>query len=93
MANWVMLADWHMDNGDHMDGGWAFVMGAFMLLVLVAVILLVVWLVRTSTHHTSPSAGTSLGRESALDILDRRLASGEITPEEYRERAEILRGR
>lgn len=93
MTSWVTLADWHRGNGDHMDGGWAFVMGGFMLLVLVAIVLLVIWLLRTWPSRTGSSTGTPTGRESALDILDRRLASGEITPEEYRERAEILRGR
>ena len=57
-----------------------------MILVLVGVVLLVIWLARGS--HAAPP----LGRASALEILDRRLESGEITPNEYRERAEILRG-
>ena len=89
MAGWAMLADWHMDGGDHMDGGWAFVMGMLMLLVLAAVILLVVWVVRSTASH----AGAAPGGESPMEVLDRRLASGDITPEDYRERAEILRGR
>jgi putative membrane protein len=89
MASWAVLADWHMDGGDHMDGGWAFVMGMLMLLVLAAVILLVVWVVRS----TASNAGAAPGGESPMEVLDRRLASGDITPEDYRERAEILRGR
>ena len=87
MTNWLMLADWQ--NGDHMDGGWAFFMALSMILVLVAVVLLVVWLVRGTTSHPTATPG----RETPMDVLDRRLASGEITPDEYRERAEILRGR
>lgn len=89
MTGWAVLADWHMGNGDHMDGGWAFVTGMLMLLVLVAVVLLVIWVVRGTASHT----GAAASGESPMDLLDRRLASGDITPEDYRERAEILRGR
>ena len=86
MTSWLVLADWQ--NGDHMDGGWAFMMALFMILLLVAVALLVIWLVRgTSSHPATPA------RETPREVLDRRLAAGEITPDEYRERAEILRGR
>lgn len=88
MALLTILAQYH-DN-DHMDGAWGWVMGVFMALVLVAVVALVVWLVRsTQRHHGHPQDRD----ETAMDILDRRLASGEITPEEHRERAEILRRR
>lgn len=90
MAEWVMLGG-HMYDGEHMDGDWVWVvMVPFMMLVLVATVLLVVWLARG--WHGSPPAGTGSGPESAIEILDRRLASGEITPDEYRERREILRG-
>lgn len=73
-----------------MDGAWGWVMGVFMALVLVAVVAVVVWLVRRAQpHHARPQERD----ETAMDILDRRLASGEITPEEHHERAEILRRR
>ena len=86
MTSWLVLAD--RQHGDHMDGGWALMMALFMILLLVAVALLVIWLVRgTSFHPVTPA------RETPMEVLDRRLASGEITPDEYRERAEILRGR
>jgi uncharacterized membrane protein len=32
------------------------------------------------------------GEDDAMALLDRRLASGEISPEEYRERRAVLRG-
>lgn len=35
-------------------------------------------------------SGTFLPSETATAVLDRRLASGEITPEEYRERKALL---
>ena len=94
MATLLTLAQYRMDSGDHMDGAWGWVMGAFMILAAVAVVALVAWLVRsTTTAHMHPHAGP-LGAgpagETPIQILDRRLASGEITPEEHRERAAIL---
>lgn len=77
--------------GDHMDGGgWRWGMFAVMVLIALAVIALVVWLVRT-TRTPPPAPGPSA--QTPMEILDRRLASGEITPEDYRQRAEILDGR
>ncbi len=94
MATLVTLAQYRMDYGDHMDGAWGWAMGAFMILAAVAVVALVVWLVRsTATSHTHPHSGASSagpGSETPVQILDRRLAHGEITPEEHRERAAIL---
>ena len=50
--------------------------GGLMLLFWVALILLIVWLVRALT-------GPRRGPESAREVLDRRLASGEISAEEH----------
>ncbi len=83
------LAQYQMDYGDHMNGGWAWVMGAFMVLVVLGVFALAVWLVRTTSHtHAHPRDGAAA--ETPLQILDRRLATGEIAPEEYQQRAAIL---
>ena len=73
---------------DHHDGGWI-VMGFGMLFFWVLVIVLVAWLVRTwapGHHGPGPSA------ETALDVLDRRLAEGGISVEEYEERRRFLAG-
>jgi uncharacterized membrane protein len=45
----------------------------------------------TGASRTQVPAGPA--GETATQILDRRLAQGEITPEEYKERAAILGGR
>jgi putative membrane protein len=55
-----------------------------MLLVWAALILLVVWLVRTLS-------GPRRGQQSAGEVLDRRLAAGEITPEEHARIRQTLR--
>lgn len=82
-------------NGDgHMDwdGGWGVVMLIGMILFWALVILAIVWIVRelTGRHAHAPSR---LGPEDPLAILDRRFAEGAISPDEYRERREILNRR
>lgn len=88
MATFLTLAQYGMDHGDHMDGGWHWAVMALMLLVLVAVVALAAWFVRSGGRPHGPGAGDPTARE----ILDRRLAQGEITPEDHRERAAILGG-
>jgi putative membrane protein len=77
--------------------GWEFLavvgMVAFWALVILGVMLLVRGRIseRTTTtaHGTGPAAPTTPA-ESAIDILDRRLATGDISIEEYRERREAI---
>lgn len=94
----VVLADIALvlANGwdDHMDwgGGWWIVMGLGMILFWVLVIGGIVLLVRFLVD--SSGARSRVSRASAPDaeaILERRLAEGEITTEEYRERLAVLR--
>lgn len=82
------LAD--MGWGNHMGdwgAGWWILMAVGMVLFWGLVIVGIVWLVRSLGwgQHAHASA-------SALDILDRRLATGEISPDEYGERRALLRG-
>lgn len=85
MTTAFVLAD---VDGHHMDGGWWVVMAIGMVLFWGLVILGIVWLVRELAGH-----GPRLRRKpDALEMLDRRLAEGTISPEDYRERREILRG-
>jgi len=80
----AIIADaWNM-HGDVGTGGWILMVLA-MLLFWGAVVALVVWLVRGR-------ASAADGAEEPQRILDRRLASGEITPQEYEERRQILAG-
>lgn len=73
-------SDWHhMD----LDGGWWVVMVIGMAIFWGMVILGGIWLVRELVHRR--------GHEpNPLELLDRRLAEGAISPEEYRERRAIL---
>lgn len=85
----LTIAQYHMDYGDHMDRGWGWGMAVLMALVVVALIALVVWVVRTGGVSRGHSDAGSV-KETPMEILDRRLAESEITPDEYNERAAIL---
>jgi putative membrane protein len=79
-------SDWNNHMGNW-GAGWWILMAAMMVVFWGLVILGVVWVVRslgTGHHHHTQTAG------SAVEVLDRRLASGEISPEEYRERRDAL---
>ncbi|MEA2302227.1 MAG: hypothetical protein QOE44_2762 [Solirubrobacteraceae bacterium] len=75
--------DWH----NHMSSGaWVLsILGMTIMLALVAVT--VVWIAREVGDRRRPLAAAS-GRE----ILDRRLASGEIEADEYEQLRETLGG-
>jgi uncharacterized membrane protein len=70
--------------GNHMNtGGWIFsILGTFIIVALI--IAAVVWL--ASDRGDGPKASA----ESSGEILDRRLASSEITPAQYRHLRETL---
>jgi uncharacterized membrane protein len=79
-------------------GHWFFV---FMFLVFaVAVVAVVVLAVHAATRTAYPAAGPPLqagpaappARETPLEILARRFASGEITAEEYQRARDLLEG-
>lgn len=74
---------WGMHYGDM--GGWWILMMIGMLLFWAAVIVGIIWLVRSS------SDGWKSGRrETPLEILERRFAEGAISADEYHERREVL---
>lgn len=78
----------HGGWGDHMDwddGWWLMMIG--MVVFWALVVLGIVWLVR----EVSGRGGFGGHREpDALELLDRRLAEGTISPEDYHERRAIL---
>lgn len=86
----VTLAQYGMDN-DHMDDGWGWAMAVMMVVALLVVVALVVWLVRTTALGRASEAAPPVP-ETPQQILDRRLAAGELTPAEYEERRALLGG-
>lgn len=72
-----------------MMNGWGWGMGLLgglgMLLFWGLIIGLVIWAIVALTRLSQAGPSRSSAAESALDILRRRLAAGEITPQEYDE--------
>lgn len=66
--------------------------GLSWLLVVAGAVLLILWAVRAMPANTRAAMTPASPPESALDILARRFASGEITAEEYERGRELLRG-
>ena len=77
------------------SGGWiaGLVMALFGLLVLIGVVLIVVWIVRSSSGHQAGGGGSapqgSAAHDEAVAIAKRRYANGEIDRAQY---DEIMRG-
>jgi uncharacterized membrane protein len=82
----ILLADstWEHHMGDW-GAGWWVVMVLMMVLFWALVIVGAVWLARS---FTSGQRGGNPRDPS--EVLDHRLASGEISANEYRERRELL---
>jgi uncharacterized membrane protein len=80
-----------MMYGNHMNGG-GWVLSILVTLIIVALIVTsLVWFGRNRAHNPRPrDIGANSG--SARELLDRRFASGEITPEEYQRVRETLSG-
>jgi len=74
-----------------MGGGWfgGLLMLFFFLIVLIGFVLLVIWAIRASSGHHMASGPTmhpaEAGHHEAVAIAKKRLASGEITKEQYDE--------
>ena len=62
--------------------------------VLVVTVLLIVLAVRASSRNAYPMGAppAAASRETPLDILARRFASGEISAEEYQRARDLLEG-
>jgi uncharacterized membrane protein len=70
--------------------GWGI---AFAPLLWILVIVGIVLLVRGRGWGPPGSwgmPGSGGGRETAIDVLDRRFAEGDLSPEQYRERRAVL---
>ena len=90
IAHTIPLADTWMHGG--WGWGWMSLMMIMMVLFWGAVIVGVVWLVRSATSGT-PAREQNVRKETPAEILDRRFAEGEIEEDDYRARREVLAGR
>jgi putative membrane protein len=85
-AGTLPIADtWGM-HGD-VGTGWWIVMVVGMAVFWGAVIVLGAWTVRTALDR-----GPSRRHESALEVLERRFAEGDISVDDYRQRRKLLAG-
>ncbi len=80
-----------MMYGPYDGGWWGFGMMLMSFLFLVAIVVGVVFIVRSFSQSDQTSQRTSGNR--ALDILDERFARGEIDQQEYEERRRSLSDR
>jgi putative membrane protein len=78
-----VFADWHHDGP-----GWWIVFPLFWILVLIGIVFLL-----RARGPWGPPRFAGPHRESALDVLDRRYAQGEIGLDEYQERRAVLEKR
>ncbi|MDO8879477.1 MAG: SHOCT domain-containing protein [Coriobacteriia bacterium] len=88
----MMRGNRGLDWGYDMMGGgaWSGLLTLlFGALVIAGIVVLVIWAVRSGTKHggtgTGSSPPTSAEHDDAIAIARRRLASGEITHEQYEE--------
>lgn len=80
-----------------MGGGFGYGPGIigmiFWIVLLIALVIAIVWLVRSLAgggHHHAPPPGPR--RSAGLDILEERYAKGEINREEYLEKKKDIGG-
>lgn len=86
----LLLAQGDFDGHMDWDGGWWILMAIGMVLFWGLVIFGIVWIVRELGSRREHQGRSDRG--DPLAILDRRLAEGTISAEEYRERRAILSG-
>lgn len=89
LAASLLLADtgWENHMGDW-GAGWWILMALMMVVFWGLVIVGVVWLVRSLVD-----GGHRAHDRSPVEVLEHRLAAGEISPEEYRQRRSVIEGR
>ena len=73
------------NSGYGMMGGFGFFSIFLWILIIVGIVLLVVWLVRKT-----PQWKQGRVEESAMDILKKRYARGEINREEFEEKKKVI---
>lgn len=88
LAQTIPLADgWGMHDG---SGGW-WILGAAVMMLFMGGMM---WMMMRGMGGSSPGSSSPPERpaikESPVEILARRFAEGEISPEDYRARREML---
>ena len=78
----IPLAHWSGDG----PGWWIVFVPLFWLLVVIGIVFLV------RGRRGGPPWGDR-GRETGVDVLERRFAEGELSLEQYRERRSVLEGK
>jgi putative membrane protein len=85
-----------MDHYDYSNGSGDWGVMLLLMLLMVALVGVVVWLIvsrQTGTQrNAAPPEATGREPSAAQEILDARLARGEIDTAEYRERSDAIRG-
>lgn len=87
----TVLATVNDNRWDHMDGwggGWMWLWG---IAIMASFVVLIVWLVRTTTAGGPGHPPQVDHTDRARGILAERYAKGELTSEEYCERVDQLR--
>jgi putative membrane protein len=82
MSTVSVFADWHHDGP-----GWWIVFPLFWILVVIGIVFLL-----RARGPWGPPRFAGPARETALEVLERRYAQGEIGVDEYRERRAVLTG-
>jgi putative membrane protein len=67
-----------MMHGMHWGMGWMMLCAFFGVILLIGIVLLILWAIKIPGKNRTDKA-----EETALDILKKRYASGEISREEY----------
>ncbi len=84
-----MMRGYGLNSGYTTGGGWSGWLPIlfFGLLGLVGIVVLVLWALRSSSGHGHSASGgappIATGHDEAVAIARKRLASGEITKDEY----------
>lgn len=67
----------------------------FGALIIAGIVLLVIWVVRSSSggaHHGGPTSSSGIAHDEAVAVARKRLATGEITKDQYDEIMSALGG-
>lgn len=92
MGNFSVLAAANCGRWNHMDGWGAGWMWLWCVAMLALFVVLLLWFGRAASGKQGSAAPPpSHPSDRAREILAERYARGELTTEEYRERAEQLR--